>query len=155
MAQGAKFPAFMGAVGGHDGGGNFGANFCDMAFYQKLGEGSNMSVDSLNSMQTNMHDGSIAMSVDNSSVGSNSDSRTGMLGHPGLKGSVIVGSYSVGNSIFRPGRVSHALSEDALAQALMDRRFLTETLKDYEEWTIDLGKLHIGMPFISVYVVLT
>jgi tRNA A-37 threonylcarbamoyl transferase component Bud32 len=147
MAQGAKFPAFMGAVGGHDGGGNFGANFCDMAFYQKLGEGSNMSIDSLNSMQTSMHGGSIAMSVDNSSVGSNSDSRTGMLGHPGLKGPIIVGSYSVGNSIFRPGRVSHALSEDALAQALMDRRFPTETLKDYEEWTIDLGKLHIGMPF--------
>ncbi|AQK50105.1 Serine/threonine-protein kinase HT1 [Zea mays] len=148
MAQGANFPGFIGAVGGHDGGVNFGGNFCDMAFYQKLGEGSNMSVDSLNSMQTSMHGGSITMSVDNnSSVGSNSDSRTGMLGHPGLKGPVIVGSYSVGHSIFRPGRVSHALSEDALAHALMDNKFPTETLKDYEEWTIDLGKLHLGMPF--------
>lgn len=148
MAQAPNFPGIIGAVGGHDGGVNFGGNFCDMAFYQKIGEGSNMSVDSLNSMQTSMHGGSIAMSVDNnSSVGSNSDSRTGMLGHPGLKGPVIVGSYSVGHSIFRPGRVSHALSDDALAHALMDNKFPTETLKDYEEWAIDLGKLHLGMPF--------
>jgi tRNA A-37 threonylcarbamoyl transferase component Bud32 len=101
-----------------------------------------MSIDSLNSMQTSMHGGSI-MSVDNSSVGS-TDSRTGMLNH---RGPVVVASYSVGNSIFRPGRVSHALSDDALAQALMDTRFPTETLNDYEEWTIDLGKLHMGMPF--------
>lgn len=146
MAQSANFPGFIGAVGGHDGGVNFGEGFCDKAFYHKLGEGSNMSIDSLNSMQTSTHGGSIAMSVDNSSVGSNSDSRTGMLGHPGLRGPVV-GSYSVGNSIFRPGRVSHALSEDALAQALMDNRSPTETLQNYEEWTIDLGKLHLGMPF--------
>jgi len=137
----AKFPGIIGAVAGHDGG----VNFCDMAYYQKLGEGSTMSVDSVNSMQTSMHGGSV-MSVDNSSVGS-TDSRTGMLNHPGLRGPVAVASYSVGNSIFRPGRVSHALSDDALAQALMDTRFPTETLKDYEEWTIDLGKLHMGMPF--------
>ena len=142
MAEGAKFHGIVGAVGAHDVGGNF----CDMGYYQKLGEGSNMSIDSLNSMQTSIYGGSVAMSVDNSSVAS-SDSRTGMLKHPGLRGPVIVSSYSVGNSIFRPGRVSHALSDDALAQALMDSRFPTETLKDYEEWTIDLGKLHIGMPF--------
>lgn len=85
------------------------------------------------------------MSVDNSSVGS-SDSHTRMLNHPGLRGHVAA-NYSVGHSIFRPGRVSHALSEDALARALMDPRYPTETLKDYEEWTIDLGKLHMGMPF--------
>jgi serine/threonine protein kinase len=29
----------------------------------------------------------------------------------------------------------------------MDNRFPTETLRDYEEWTIDLGKLHMGEPF--------
>jgi tRNA A-37 threonylcarbamoyl transferase component Bud32 len=137
MMEPAKFTGIIGAVGGHDGGANF-----DMAYYQKLGEGSTMSIDSLNSMQTSMHGGSI-MSVDNSSVGS-TDSRTGMLNH---RGPVVVASYSVGNSIFRPGRVSHALSDDALAQALMDTRFPTETLNDYEEWTIDLGKLHMGMPF--------
>uniref|UniRef100_A0A0D9X5H6 non-specific serine/threonine protein kinase n=1 Tax=Leersia perrieri TaxID=77586 RepID=A0A0D9X5H6_9ORYZ len=138
MAEGAKFHGIVGAAGAHDVGGNF----CDMGYYyQKLGEGSNMSIDSLNSMQTSMHGGSVA-----SSVGSN-DSRTGMLKHSSLRGPVIVSSYSVGNSIFRPGRVSHALSDDALAQALMDSRFPTETLKNYEEWTIDLGKLNIGMPF--------
>ncbi|KAG8046750.1 hypothetical protein GUJ93_ZPchr0008g11543 [Zizania palustris] len=111
MAENGKFHGIIGAGGAHDGG----ANFSNMAYYQKLGEGSNMSIDSVNSMQTNMQ--------------------------------VVVSSYSVGNSIFRPGRVSHALSDDALAQALMDTRYPTETLKDYEEWTIDLEKLHIGMPF--------
>ncbi|VAI75465.1 unnamed protein product [Triticum turgidum subsp. durum] len=141
MMEAGKFPGIIGAVSGQDGG----VNFCDMAYYQKLGEGSTMSIDSLNSMQTSMHGGSI-MSVDNSSVGS-TDSRTGMLNHPSHRGAVAVVSYSVGNSIFRPGRVSHALSDDALAQALMDTRFPTETLKDYEEWTIDLGKLHMGLPF--------
>lgn len=141
MMEAGKFPGIIGAVSGQDGG----VNFCDMAYYQKLGEGSTMSIDSLNSMQTSMHGGSI-MSVDNSSVGS-TDSRTGMLNHPSHRGPVAVVSYSVGNSIFRPGRVSHALSDDALAQALMDTRFPTETLKDYEEWTIDLGKLHMGLPF--------
>uniref|UniRef100_A0A804MAN8 non-specific serine/threonine protein kinase n=1 Tax=Zea mays TaxID=4577 RepID=A0A804MAN8_MAIZE len=139
MAEG---PNFAGMIGGHDNGGDF----CDMAYYRKLGEGSNMSVDNLNSMQTSTHGGSIAMSVDNSSVGS-CDSHTRMLNHPGLKGPVV-GNYSVGgHSIFRHGRVSHALSDDALAQALMDPRYPTETLKDYEEWTIDLAKLHMGMPF--------
>ncbi|KAL6843180.1 hypothetical protein ACP4OV_026893 [Aristida adscensionis] len=141
MAQGAKFPDFTGAVGGHDAFVNFG----DMAFYQRIGEGSNMSIDSV---QPSMHGGSdsVAMSVGNSSVGSN-DPSSGMLGHPGLKGPAIVPSYSVGHSVFHPRRVSHDFSDDALAQALMDFRFPTETLKDYEDWAIDLGKLHVGMPF--------
>ncbi|XP_072970982.1 serine/threonine-protein kinase STY13 [Typha angustifolia] len=138
MVEGPKFPGIMGSVGGHD-------NGYDMAYYRKLGEGSNMSIDSLNSLQTTNHGGSIAMSVDNSSVGS-SDSHTGILNHPGLR-PVPAANYSVGNSVFRPGRVSHALSDDALAQALMDTRYPTETLRDYEEWTIDLGKLNMGMPF--------
>jgi len=142
MVEGPNFAGMIGGIGGHDNGGNF----CDMAYYRKLGEGSNMSIDSLNSMQTSTHGGSIAMSVDNSSVGS-CDSHTRMLNHPGLKGPVV-GNYSVGgHSIFRHGRVSPALSDDALAQALMDPRYPTETLKDYEEWTIDLAKLHMGMPF--------
>uniref|UniRef100_A0A0D9W977 non-specific serine/threonine protein kinase n=1 Tax=Leersia perrieri TaxID=77586 RepID=A0A0D9W977_9ORYZ len=144
MVEGPKFAGMMGIGGGH--GDIGGANFCDMAYYRKLGESSNMSIDSINSLQTSTHGGgSVAMSVDNSSVGS-SDSHTRMLNHPGLRGPVTA-NYSVGHSIFRPGRVSHALSEDALARALMDPRYPTETLKDYEEWTIDLGKLHMGMPF--------
>jgi tRNA A-37 threonylcarbamoyl transferase component Bud32 len=142
MVEGPDFGGMIGGIGGHDNGGNF----CDMAYYRKLGEGSNMSVDSINSMQTSAHGGSIAMSVDNSSVGS-CDSHTRMLNHPGLKGPIRA-DYSVGgHSIYRHGRVSHALSDDALAQALMDPRYLTETLKNYEEWTIDLSKLHMGVPF--------
>ncbi|KAG5605861.1 hypothetical protein H5410_027353 [Solanum commersonii] len=45
------------------------------------------------------------------------------------------------------GRVSHGLSDDALAQALMDPRFPTDGLENYDEWTIDLRKLNIGSNF--------
>ena len=89
-------PNFAGMIGGRDNGGNF----CDMAYYRKLGEGSNMSIDSLNSMQTSTHGGSIAMSVDNSSVGS-CDSHTRMLNHPGLKGPVVGNCSSVDSTFFR------------------------------------------------------
>ncbi|KAL0733855.1 hypothetical protein Bca4012_010065 [Brassica carinata] len=107
-------------------------------FYQKLNEGSNMS------MQTSNAGGSVSMSVDNSSVGS-SDA---LIGHPGLKPlRNNVYSLSVGQSVFRPGRVTHALNDDALAQALMDSRYPTQGLASYEDWTIDLRKLHMGPPF--------
>ncbi|KAJ3693478.1 hypothetical protein LUZ60_008958 [Juncus effusus] len=118
----------------------FALTFDDMAFYQKLGigEGSNMSIDSLNSLQTTNH----PMSLDNSSVGS-TDSRAGMLNHPGLKPI----NYSVSHSIYKPSYRPSTLSTDALASALMDPGYPTETLKDYEEWSIDLGKLNMGSPF--------
>ncbi|WRX33583.1 Serine-threonine/tyrosine-protein kinase [Theobroma cacao] len=113
-------------------------------FYQKLGEGTNMSIDSL---QTSNAGGSVSMSVENSSVGSN-DSLTHILSHPGLK-PVNRHNYSVsvGQSVFRPGKVGHALNDDALAQALMDGRFPTEGLENYDEWTIDLRKLNMGTAF--------
>ncbi|XP_073001500.1 serine/threonine-protein kinase STY13-like isoform X1 [Typha latifolia] len=136
MLEGPKFPGIMGGGGGHDGVNSF----YDSAFYWKLGEGSNMSIDSNNSLQTTNNGGSIAMSVDNSSVGS-TDSHTVFLRH------VPAASYSVGNSAVGPGSTSHYLCDDALAQALMDLSHPTETLKDYEEWTLDLGKLNMGMPF--------
>nr|CAD1840297.1 unnamed protein product [Ananas comosus var. bracteatus] len=140
MVEGPRFPGIM--VGGL--GLENGPNFKDMAYYQKLGEGSNMSIDSISSLQTTNHGGgSVAMSVE--SVGS-SDSHTGILNHPGLR-AVLPANYSVGNSVFRPGRVAHELNDDALAQALMDPRYPTETLKSYENWTIDLGKLNMGRPF--------
>jgi tRNA A-37 threonylcarbamoyl transferase component Bud32 len=110
-------------------------------FYQKLGEGTNMSIDS---MQTSNAGGSVSMSVDNSSVGS-TDSLTHMLSHPGLKPQRV--NFSVGQSVFRPGRVTHALNDDALAQALMDNRYPTQGLENYDEWTIDLRKLNMGMAF--------
>ncbi|KAF3571610.1 hypothetical protein F2Q69_00062699 [Brassica cretica] len=133
MLEGAKFNVL--AVGNHH---NNDYAFTQ-EFYQKLNEGSNMS------MQTSNAGGSVSMSVDNSSVGS-SDA---LIGHPGLKPlrSSNVYSLSVGQSVFRPGKVTHALNDDALAQALMDTRYPTQGLASYEEWTIDLRKLHMGPPF--------
>ncbi|KAK2439257.1 Protein kinase superfamily protein [Trifolium repens] len=122
-------------------------NFYDFSqgFYHKLGEGTNMSIDSVGSLQTSNGGGSVAMSIDNSSVGSN-DSHTRMLDHQGLKRRAN-DNYSVAHSANRRGRVTHALSDDALAQALMDNSSPTEGLENFEEWTIDLRKLNMGEAF--------
>ncbi|XP_019083729.1 PREDICTED: serine/threonine-protein kinase HT1 [Camelina sativa] len=137
MLEGAKFNVL--AVGNHQNNDNHYYAFTQ-EFYQKLNEGSNMSMES---MQTSNAGGSVSMSVDNSSVGS-SDA---LIGHPGLKPLRHVYSLSVGQSVFRPGRVTHALNDDALAQALMDNRYPTEGLANYEEWTIDLRSLNMGPAF--------
>ncbi|KAL9841836.1 putative serine/threonine-protein kinase STY13 TKL-Pl-4 family [Arabidopsis thaliana] len=136
MLEGAKFNVL--AVGNHHNNDNNYYAFTQ-EFYQKLNEGSNMSMES---MQTSNAGGSVSMSVDNSSVGS-SDA---LIDHPGLK-PVRHYSLSVGQSVFRPGRVTHALNDDALAQALMDTRYPTEGLTNYDEWTIDLRKLNMGPAF--------
>ncbi|WOL19013.1 serine/threonine-protein kinase HT1-like [Canna indica] len=141
MLEGSRFPGIMGSVGGI----NNGSSFYDMAYYRPLGEGSNMSIDSLNSMQTSVNGGSLAMSRDASSVGS-TDSRTGILNHPGLR-QIATPNYSVDHSVMRHGKVNPGLSDDALVQALLDTRHPTETLQGYEEWTIDLNKLNMGLPF--------
>lgn len=125
--------------GGHE----LGGNFVDLASYQKLGEGTNMSIDSFGSLQTTTGGGSVSMSVESS--GSN-NSHAFILPHRGLP-SAHTNNYSVGHSILRTGRVSNVLSDDALAQALLDSRFPTEGLENYDEWTIDLRKLNMGMPF--------
>ncbi|KAG6482349.1 hypothetical protein ZIOFF_058980 [Zingiber officinale] len=141
--EGSKFAGFMGGGGGGGGGNVNGNSYFDMGFYRKLDEGSNMSVDSIGSLQTSTGDGSIAMSVQNSSVGSN-NSRTSILRH-GLR--LFPGAnLSAGHSV-RPGRVFHAINDDSLAQALMDPRYPTESLQNYDEWTIDLRKLNMGMAF--------
>lgn len=64
-------------------------------FYHKLGENSNMSIDSYASLQASNGGGSVAMSVDNSSVGSN-DSHT-LLKHQQLK--CVNPNYSVAASV--------------------------------------------------------
>lgn len=133
-------PKFTGIIAGGGGGGG---NYYDMAYYRKLGEGTNMSVDSI---QTSTGGGSVAMSVENSSVGS-SDSQTGILHHNGLRQAPAVAVSSVGHSVFRAGRVTHALNSDALAQALMDPGFPTQGLNNYDEWTLDLRQLNMGEPF--------
>ncbi|KAM3395019.1 serine/threonine-protein kinase STY13 [Capsicum galapagoense] len=112
-------------------------------FYHKLGEGSNMSVDSYGSLQMSNGGGSVAMSMDNSSVGSN-DSHTRILNHQGLKR--VHNNYSAAASVNK-GKASHGLSDDALAKALMDPRFPTNGLENYDEWTIDLRKLNMGPAF--------
>ena len=80
--------------------------------------------------------------TNNSSVGSN-DSHTRMLDHQGLKWRAN-DNYSVANL---RGRVTHALSNDALAHALMDNNSPTDGLENFEEWTIDLRKLNMGEAF--------
>lgn len=108
--------------------------------HQKL-EGSNMSIDSL---QTSIVGGSVATSRYNSSVGS-CDSKTHILGHPGL--GPVRQNYTgdTENSVHRPGNHEH--NDDALAQALMDSRYPVEGLAEFDEWTIDLRKLHMGPAF--------
>ncbi|GMY35194.1 serine/threonine-protein kinase STY13-like [Fagus crenata] len=122
-------------------------NFFDLSqgFYQKLGEGTNMSIDSIGSMQTSTGGGSVAMSIDNSSVGSN-DSHTRILNHQGLRRRAN-DNYTVQQSVNHRGRVTHALSDDALARALMDSNSPTEGLENFDEWTIDLRKLNMGQAF--------
>ncbi|KAB1212012.1 Serine/threonine-protein kinase HT1 [Morella rubra] len=136
-------PKFAGIIGlnNHDN------NYDDLSqgFYHKLGEGSNMSIDSFASLQTSNGGGSVAMSIDNSSVGSN-DSNTRILNHQGLRRRAS-DNQSVAHSVNRRGRVTHALSDDALAQALMDSNSPTLGLEKFNEWTIDLGKLNMGAAF--------
>ncbi|GAB2222902.1 hypothetical protein Droror1_Dr00017033 [Drosera rotundifolia] len=133
MLEGPKFPGIIGI--------NNDNKFFD--FYHKLGgENSNMSVESYASLQASNGGGSVAMSMDTSSVGSN-DSHTRILNHQGLK---RVNNYSVANSVHR-GRVTHYLSDDGLAQALMDPSVPTGGLENFEQWTIDLRKLNMGPAF--------
>ncbi|VVA26154.1 PREDICTED: serine/threonine-kinase [Prunus dulcis] len=141
LEGGAKFPGITG-LNNHDN------NYYDLSqgFYHKLheGEGTNMSIDS---MQTSNDGGSVAMSIDNSSVASNTnDSHTRILNHQGLRRRAN-DNYSVQTSVNRRGRVTHALSDDQLARALMDSHSLTQGLENYEEWTIDLTKLNMGEAF--------
>ncbi|XP_069148745.1 serine/threonine-protein kinase STY13-like [Solanum lycopersicum] len=108
-------------------------------FYYKLGEGSNMSMESYGMSNAG---GSVTMSVDNSSIGSN-DSHTHILNH---QYNHIHNNYSVVASVVR-GRVSR-LSDNALAQALVDPQFPTIGLEIYDElWTIDLSRITIGQAF--------
>ncbi|KAG5030075.1 hypothetical protein AAZX31_05G205600 [Glycine max] len=140
LESGAKFPGIIDLNKNNN-------NYYDFSqgFYHKLGEGTNMSIDSVGSLQTSNGGGSVAMSIDNSSVGSN-DSHTRMLDHQGLRRRAN-DNYSVAHSANRRGRVTHALSDDALAQALMDNSSPTEGLDNFDEWTIDLRKLNMGEPF--------
>ncbi|BAF20205.1 serine/threonine-protein kinase STY13 [Oryza sativa Japonica Group] len=153
MIEGSRFQNMLGGAGIGGGIGCRGRQenemngFHNMPYYHKVGESSHMSVDNADNLNMmNFVGGSVAMSVDNSSVGSN-ESRTVMLKHPGLR-DMPAPSYSVHNSVIHPNRaMAPTLNEDALARVLMDPSHPTEILSNYEEWTIDLGKLDMGAPF--------
>lgn len=115
-------------------------------FYHRLGEASDMSVESVGSLQTSNGGGSVSMSIMDSSVGSN-NSRTTILMHPDLRTRTRTHGGSVAHSVAHNNIAAHTLGEDVLAQALMDDRYPTDGLEGYDEWTIDLRKLNMGPPF--------
>ncbi|KAK4786421.1 hypothetical protein SAY86_003110 [Trapa natans] len=114
--------------------------------YHKLTEGSNMSIESFGSLQTS-NEGSVAMSIDQSSVASN-ESLTRILNHQGLRRRHTNDNNPTAHSVInRRGRVTHVLSDDALARALMDQNTPTWGLENFDEWTLELRKLNMGEPF--------
>ncbi|XP_031476625.1 serine/threonine-protein kinase STY13-like isoform X1 [Nymphaea colorata] len=134
MMEGSKFRG----LANNDNFFNFTSN------YLPLGEGSHMSVDSMSSLQMTNGDGSLSMSMADSSVGSNTPLTTNMVAtYPSMTGT----NGSVGHSVLRPNMISRTLAEDALARALMDSRYPTEGLEQYDEWTIDLRKVNMGTAF--------
>ncbi|KAI7730118.1 hypothetical protein M8C21_029375 [Ambrosia artemisiifolia] len=116
-------------------------NDVTQGFYHKLYD--DVSMESFNSLQMSNNGGSMAMSVV-SSVGSNG-SNTLMLKHHGSNH--VVATYTAYHSHNNKGRVSQGLSDDLLAQALLDSSCPAKGLQDYEEWTIDLEKLNMGPAF--------
>ncbi|KAI5069709.1 hypothetical protein GOP47_0016010 [Adiantum capillus-veneris] len=119
-------------MAGHDGG----FIFTEHDYYNRLGEASDMSVDS--------HQTSNGGSMYNSSVGSNNNSRTTMLMHHDLKTKT---NTFAGHSVVHKSSMAHSLGEDALSSALLDGRFAAEGLEGYDEWTIDLRRLVMGPAF--------
>ncbi|CAM6082697.1 unnamed protein product [Calypogeia fissa] len=115
-------------------------------FYRRLAEGSDMSVESAASMDMSNGDGSVTMSMADSSVGSNNSLHT-VLMHPDLR--TRNGTRgSVAHSVVQPSNmITHSSVEDTLTDNLMDDRYPTEGLEGYEQWTIDLRRLHMGPAF--------
>jgi tRNA A-37 threonylcarbamoyl transferase component Bud32 len=122
--------------------GNSPNNFHDAMIYYKLSEGTNMSVDS-SAMDLNETHTSIDMV---SSTGSNA-SGTQMLNHTGNR--FVPDATNTGNSIYHPNtaQVLPHGKDDRLVRSLMDRRYPTETVENYDSWTIDISKLHVGEAF--------
>ncbi|XP_024959141.1 serine/threonine-protein kinase STY13-like [Cynara cardunculus var. scolymus] len=136
MLEDPKFTGMIGLNNGHD-------NFLDVTqrFYHKLDD--DMSIESFRSLHMSNGGGSLARSLVNSSVGSNG-SATFMLSDPGLNHGQI--NYTADRSVIR-GTASNGLTDDGLAQALLDSCFPTKGLKNFEEWTIELTKLSMGPTF--------
>lgn len=99
-------------------------------YYKRLGEASDMSVESTGSIPMSMSIGgnnSVSMlSQADSSVGSNGGGslRTRLM-HDDLRTRNATRNASVSHSVVMPGIVSHTIGEDILASALMDPRFVS------------------------------
>ncbi|KAG6554481.1 hypothetical protein Mapa_003859 [Marchantia paleacea] len=122
-------------------------------FYQRLAaEGSDMSVESTGSIRTSNGGGSVsAMSIADSSVGSNNSLHT-VLMHPDLRTrnatrGTLSHSVVLPSSVITHNGFGQGFAEDLLTAHLMDERYPTEGLEEFEDWTIDLGRLHMGPPF--------
>lgn len=97
-------------------------------YYKRLGDASDMSVESSGSIPMSMSMGgnnSVSMLTD-SSVGSNGGggSLHTRLMHNDLRTRNATRNASVSHSVVMPGIVSHTVGEDILASALMDPRFV-------------------------------
>ncbi|KAL2649478.1 hypothetical protein R1flu_017606 [Riccia fluitans] len=118
-------------------------------FYQRLANG-DMSVESIDSIRTSNGGGSVsAMSITDSSVGSNNSLHT-VLMHPDLRQKTTYSRGTLSHSVVLPSSVithNGFGQEDLLTAHLMDDRYPTEGLEDYEDWTIDLRRLSMGPPF--------
>ncbi|KAJ8753166.1 hypothetical protein K2173_017740 [Erythroxylum novogranatense] len=134
LEGGPKFPAFIGLS-------KYENKYHGLS--QILAEGSNMSMGSYESKPMRSAEESVATYV--SSVGSNS-SHTHMLYHEALRGPSNE-NFTDGHSGNNRGRTKNALSDDALASALMDSSYPTKGLTDFDEWTLDLRMLKMGPPF--------
>ncbi|KAI3701748.1 hypothetical protein L6452_27062 [Arctium lappa] len=119
MLEGPKFTGMIGLNNDHD-------NFLDVTqrLYHKLDD--DMSIESFSSLHMSNGGGSLARSLVNSSVGSNG-SATFMLSDPGLNHVPI--NYTAERSVIR-GTASNGLTDDGLAQALLDSCFPTKGLKN-------------------------
>nr|XP_043628565.1 serine/threonine-protein kinase STY13-like [Erigeron canadensis]XP_043628566.1 serine/threonine-protein kinase STY13-like [Erigeron canadensis] len=111
-------------------------------FYHKLDD--DVSMESFSSLHMSNNGGSIGISTTHSSVCSNG-SKHPMLSHHGSNHLPV--TYTFDQSVNNRGRVSQGLSDDVLAQSLLDSCFPTKGLQDYEEWTIELKKLNMGPAF--------
>lgn len=111
-------------------------------FYRKLDD--DLSMDSFNSLEmTNNGGTAFGVPTANSNIGS-CGSNTLSSGSNGFKH--MVKTYTADYSVNK-GKVSQGLSDDALAQALLDNSFPTKGLQHFEKWTIDLEKLNVGPVF--------
>jgi tRNA A-37 threonylcarbamoyl transferase component Bud32 len=113
-------------------------------YYQRLAEGSDMSVESNGG-------NSVTMSMADSSVGSNNSVRTRLIDdRPRFRPTTAATTRnaSVSHSVVLPRAVvPRAFGGDMLAAALMDKRYQTEGLEGYDDWTIDLQQLSMGQAF--------